>query len=167
MDQHVTIDVDFLEQLPAKTMLKLVERKQAVQKHMALYLHTVQTLAPLFRFLEDADIDIDFDPNRGDIDLHFTGDGARLGKVWGELRRNGYKTESRPKQGDTAFQAFWDCEGFSRIWLSFSSSVCKRVQVGTKTVEVPVYETQCGDLPVLEQLEPAAGSVMAISDIPF
>jgi hypothetical protein len=31
----------------------------------------------------------------------------------------------------------------AKIFLAFTSTVCKRVQVGVETKEVPVYEIQC------------------------
>jgi hypothetical protein len=35
--------------------------------------------------------------------------------------------------------------GDVRLYITFSSNDCRRVQVGTKTVEQPVYETVCDD----------------------
>lgn len=149
----VSVDLDMLEQLPAKTLLRLLEQRQATAKNFALISSTVQELSPLFRFLEEQDIDARFDLTGGWIDVQFTGDGQRLGRVWGELRRTGYKTEHRPKKGDTTVSTYWSREGYARIWMMFSSSVCKRVQVGTETKEVPVYQTVCDELPGIEQLE--------------
>jgi hypothetical protein len=37
-----------------------------------------------------------------------------------------------------------------RIWLAFSSTVCRRVKIGTKTVEQDVYETVCDELTLPE-----------------
>lgn len=44
--------------------------------------------------------------------------------------------------GGTSRVNFRHPDGAS-VWLSFSSSVCVRVQVGTRTVEEPIYEIQC------------------------
>jgi hypothetical protein len=33
--------------------------------------------------------------------------------------------------------------------MSFSSTACRRVQVGVQMVEQPIYEVQCGELPEL------------------
>lgn len=41
-----------------------------------------------------------------------------------------------------------DCE--LRWYLSFSSSVCRRVKVGTRTVEQDVYETVCDEITMPE-----------------
>jgi hypothetical protein len=38
----------------------------------------------------------------------------------------------------------------------FTSTVCRRVKVGTKTVEVDVYETVCGEHGA--NLQPVAGA---------
>jgi hypothetical protein len=171
---ELSVDVDVLDSVPAKTMLRLIEQAQKARKYAALFQSTVQRLAPLFRQFEVLDVDLEFSLRNGDIDLIFTGDAQRLRQVWAELRRNGYNTESRPKRGDITFHAYWDQEGFSRIWMMFSSSVCKRVQVGTRMVEQPIYETRCGEeLPALEEQSGETVPVVAAApnasagDIPF
>jgi hypothetical protein len=147
---ELVIDIDELEYLPAKTILKLVEHSQKVTKALKEFKQTVSSVGPLFRSFEEMDIDLQFNPDGGYIAFCFTGDGERLAAVWKELRRNGYKSDCRPKKGDTTFYAFWEREGYARLFMNFSSSMCRRVQVGTKMVEQPIYETQCGDLPELE-----------------
>jgi hypothetical protein len=163
MNSEVSIDVEMMEHLPAKTMLKLLERRQGAQKAAVAYAHTLKQLAPMFLELESMDLDVQFTFRDGDIDLSFTGDGERLTRVWVLLRKNGYTPSSRPEVGETSHCCFWDQKGYSRFWMSFSSSVCKRVQIGTEMKEVPVYETQCGELPVLE-LETAPSTAAAITD---
>lgn len=170
MSSEISIDVDMLDQLPAKTMLRLIELAQAAQKHNALFQKTVRTLAPLFRQLEVLDVTLTFNLGDGDINLTFTGDGERLRQVWSELRRNGYNCATHPKKGDTTFYGWWQQEGVSQIWMNFSSSVCRRVQVGTKMVEQPIYETQCGELPALEEIEAAPAlrpPAPSLEEIPF
>lgn len=171
MSTAVAIDIETLEYLPAKTLLKLVELSQKVAKNMRLFQATINTLGPLFRELEQLDIDVRFVIEEGYIGVEFTGDGPRLGQVWGLLRRHGYKTHSRPKKGDTQFYSFWEREGHVRIFLNFTSSLCRRVQVGTKTVEQPIYETICGDLSALPEVEekPKAAEAVVVfdDDIPF
>jgi len=53
----------------------------------------------------------------------------------------------------------------------FTSTVCKRIKVGTKLVEQPIYETQCGaDLSTvdLKELESPSHAVVPVEDnIPF
>lgn len=170
MSTELVIDIDVLEYLPAKTMLKLVEQSQKVKKYSALFQTTVKQQPALFRRLEELDIDLEFSFREGDINLSFTGDGARLGEVWAELRRSGYAPNCRPKKGDATFYTHWLKEGMATFWMSFSSSVCRRVQVGTQMVEQPIYETQCGKLPELD-LETPKPTLTVIEggadDIPF
>lgn len=84
-----------------------------------------------------------------DLDCVFTGGRADLNQVWHWLRSNGWKLlddEDRPKANDAEWSNWFSHkEQEWRIWLHFSSSTCRRVQVGTKTVEQPVYETHCDD----------------------
>lgn len=107
-----------------------------------------------------------------EIDLCFTGDAKKLAAVITILRGSGFNTSApRPKKGDTGWNAFYthpDCE--TRVWLNFSSSVCRRVKTGTKMVEQDIYEVQCGDIsePETPQLTVAPVAEVAFDDeIPF
>jgi hypothetical protein len=167
---HVSIlDAEELEYLPAKTLLRLVEQAQKAKKHAALFQLTVKAYPDLFRRLEELDIEPDFCVRSGDINLNFSGDGLKLAEVWKVLRRAGYKTELHPKKGESTFYTYWKQEGFATFWMNFSSSVCRRVQVGTKMVETPIYETQCGELP--DMIEAPGTAVVTAeemsNDIPF
>lgn len=160
----VSIDVDMLDQVPAKTMLQLMEKQQRAKKFLDLFHSTLRQFTPLFRQLEHLDIDLRFNMDDGDIHLSFTGNGERLKTVWAELRRNGYEPAFRPKKGENNFSTFFEQEECSRIWFSFSSTVCKRVQVGTRTVEQPIYETRCDELP---ELEGPSQEVSVVDEVPF
>ena len=95
-----------------------------------------------------------------DVDVSFAGDAHKLASVVRILRTSGFDTQSaRPKEGDTTWYArYVHPEVSVNVWLYFTSSVCKRVKVGTKLVEQDVYETQCGDgnlseaFPAVEQM---------------
>jgi len=162
-----------LEHLPAKTMLKLVEQAQKHKRHSEVFQRTVKSRPALFRRLEELDIDIRFSIEDGDINMNFTGDGEKFGAVWAELRRAGWMPNNRPEKDTkkSEFYTHWnhEDEGLARFWMHFTSAVCKRVQIGTKTVEQPIYEVQCASLPDL--LEDAGSNVVAVvegaDDIPF
>jgi hypothetical protein len=168
---HVSTDISIieaepLEYLPAKTLLKLVEKQQQASKNAKAFKQAVTSLPGLFRGFEDMDVEPRFDLDNEYITLMFTGDGDRLKQVWGLLRRHGYNVTARPAKGDTQFTAFWQCEGQARIFMYFTSSLCRRVQIGTETKEVPIYETQCGELPELEVSTPTSAVTVA-DEIPF
>jgi len=167
MNTNVSIDVDFMDELPAKTLLQMVERAQTIKRFVESWKTTIREAAPLFRFLEAMDVGLRFDADQGYITCRFTGDGDRLAKVWAELRRNSYDVGMRPKKGDTEFNAFWKRDGLSDIFMLFSSSLCKRIQVGTQMVEQPVYETQCGEVDFSAIEGPKLSVVPAYDDIPF
>lgn len=165
------IDAEQLEYLPAKTLLKLLERSQTAAKNNKLFRQTVEAMPGLFRRFEELDIDPGFSLENTWISISFAGDGQKLATVWRVLRQHGYNTTSHPKKGDTAFNAFWSRDGHADLFMMFSSSMCRRVQVGTKMVEQPVYETHCGDLPEMLE-ESAEGSPVVVAsevddDIPF
>lgn len=149
-NQVSIIEPDTLEYLPAKTILRLIDQSQKAKKWNDLFKVTVKSFPALFRRLEELDIEPSFSLADGDINLTFTGDGSRLSEVWKALREAGYKPDNRPKKGDSTFYTHWRLEDCAIIWLNFSSSVCRRVKVGTKMVEQDVFEVQCGELPEIE-----------------
>lgn len=170
----VSIDVDMLEHLPAKTMLKLVEQAQKIKRHSEAFQKTIKSRPALFRRLEELDIDIRFNVEDGDMNMLFTGDGEKFGAVWGELRRAGWSPNCRPEKDTkkSEFYTHWNHEDTSlaRFWMHFTSSICKRVQIGTKTVEQPIYEIQCASLPDLIESAGVSNVVAAggfDDDIPF
>lgn len=168
MNAQVTIiEPETLEYLPAQTLLRLSTKAQKAGKHYKAFKKTVVALPELFRGFEQLDIDPGFDLDNEYITLQFTGDGEKLKQVWGLLRRNGYKTDHHPKRGDTQVYAFWDREGQAQIFMYFTSTLCKRVQVGTEMKEVPIYETQCGELPEIESEDTPVAVVASPDDIPF
>lgn len=109
----------------------------------------------------------------GDINLSFTGDAKKLAAVVTVLRGSGFNTTAaRPKKGDTSWSAYYshpDCD--TKVWLHFTSSVCRHVKVGTKMVEQDVFEVQCGDISIAEPpaliAVPTPEAVQFDSDIPF
>lgn len=168
MNAQVTIiEPEMLEYLPAKTLLKLVEQAQKAQKFGTLFRLTVKNFPVLFRSLEELDIDPSFSLSDGDVNVSFTGDGPKLAEVWKALRAAGYEPNARPKKGESTFYTHWNREGYSSIWMSFASSVCRRVKVDTKMVEQDVFETQCGELPEIESEDKPVAVVEDTNDIPF
>lgn len=168
--QLTVLEPEQLQYVPAKTLLRLIETNQKVQKSLKLFNHTVSSAPDLFRALEELEIEPNFQLGDDYISVSFAGDGPKLTAVWKLFRQNGYNTNDRPKKGDTTFYSFWSGpEGLAKLFLNFSSSVCRRVQVGTKMVEQPIYETQCGEMP---EIEPPPTTAVATTteqddDIPF
>lgn len=161
------IEAETLEYLPAKTLLRLIERQQKAAKNFKAFKAAIGAFPDLFRALEDMDIEPGFGLDDDYIGLSFAGDGPKLAAVWKLLRQHGYKNSCHPKKGDTTFYAFWEQEGHAKLFMNFTSSVCRRVQVGTKMVETPIYETQCGEL--APELEAPTNAVVEVddNDIPF
>lgn len=169
MNAQVTIiEPETLEYLPAATLLRLVEQSQKTAKNAKAFRLTVTAFPALFRSFEELDLTVSFCLDNSYIQLSFAGDGEMLKTVWGHLRRAGFNTNTRPKKGDTTFYAFWKQDGQADILMMFSSTMCRRVQVGTEMKEVPIYETQCGELPEIESEDKPVAVVEAFADdIPF
>lgn len=105
----------------------------------------------------------------GDMDVRLAGGKAELLEAVRIIRQAGFICSSdRPKAGDTTWTAYWRKPGVKvAVYFSFSSTVCKRVQVGTKMEPMPIYETRCDtDLAAIAE---AVGSTMPVAadDIPF
>ena len=80
--------------------------------------------------------------------VNITGTRADLTIMFGILRRLGLTPSRRPEEKTQYYATFWYWNGEGSgefVFVSFSSTTCKRVQVGTKTEEVPVYEMVCED----------------------
>jgi hypothetical protein len=168
MNTEVTIiEPEQLEYQPAKTLLRLVEKSQQTVKNAKIFKQTIVAFPALFREFEESDIDVQFGLENDWIAIRFTGDGDKLKDVWGLLRRNGFNTNNRPKKGDTEFYSFWTHDGHAQLFMCFTSSLCKRVKVGTKMVEQDIFETQCGDLPEIEADSTEITVAEVADDIPF
>ena len=80
------------------------------------------------------------------IAVSLTGDIDTLTSAIRAMRTGGYASASKPERKSPTFHAFYrHPEAKLEIFFQFSSSVCKRVQVGTETKTVPVYEIHCGE----------------------
>jgi hypothetical protein len=165
MNTSVSIDVDYLAQQPIKTLLRLVDKHKDIQKNVSAFNIVLRDFSQLFLELEAMDIEPSFDFTGGSIDINFAGDGPKLAAIWQLLRRVGYEPDGRPNKGDVSYSSYWRQDGYANIWIHFSSTVCKRVQVGTKTVEQPIYETRCDSISdEVEALEqPAQAPIAEVS----
>lgn len=156
----VSLDVNLLADMPVRTLLALEEKRRSAQRLLEKAALTIREAAPLFVALEALDIDIRIDPNiSACIDLRFAGSGDQLAEVWKLLRRAGWKLASNPPDKHaTSFSGIWTHQSDRRLadlWMSFSSTMCHRVQVGTQMVEQPVYEIRCSELPELSASDSA------------
>jgi hypothetical protein len=140
----------------------LREAQENADRNLLNFDHAVQTYANLWQQLEALgdQVSVDFELQSGWINLRASGGTLLLRQVWRALRASGLNTEHRPKdaQKQTYFSTIWrnqkineygerrpDWDG-TKLCFVFSSTVCKRVLIGTKKVEVEenVYEIQCG-----------------------
>lgn len=101
------------------------------------------------------------------IHLVGTGDKDKFLKLVRLHRRYGYKPNI-PEKGATEAMWFVNIAPELDIFVRFASTVCKRVQTGTRMVETPIYETKCEEFVGDEVLELAAPAAPQIEDtIPF
>ena len=128
---------------------KIAEALQArmvvLAKQIGWWTSNRRGLLPIVNKLEE----LGFDVSTSGTGLEVTGSGdkAKLLALFKTMRGCGYAPRTRPTAGETYWSTYW-YEGESvenPIWISFCSTVCKRVQVGTEMKEVPVYEVRCGE----------------------
>jgi hypothetical protein len=133
--------------IPQKTIERLDNQEERINVWLGSWHSLLQDHPGLFSKLEELEIEPRFNAHDGQVELSFTGDVTRLRLVWKALRAAGFKTEDHPKPKDAQFMAYWRTEGEleSVFWMYFTSTSCRTVQIGTKMVEQPVYETQCGE----------------------
>jgi len=102
-------------------------------------------VATICKVLQKAGVNVtDVGVDSSSYNISITGPRADLDVMFGILRRLGLQPTSRPQEKTQYFSTYWTFEGTTDyIFVMFSSTSCKRVLVGTKTQEVPVYETVC------------------------
>ena len=125
-------------------LLSLNQRRELWRTHRERFLPAVAALKQL-------GADITF-PNS--LDARLSGDRHLFAAVVRALRTRGFTTtQPPPEKGQGYWSAFFELPEVSdlRIWLSFSSTVCRQVQVGTKMVEQPIFETVCDELTLPEE----------------
>lgn len=122
-------------------------RRQLSDMHEALawWTNRQADFADLVEKLQNAGLTVSL--SSGGLDVSGSGDKALLITAFKLLRGAGFVPNSRPEATATYFGTYFRHEELSSrsIYFSFSSSVCRRVQIGTELKEVPVYEVQCGE----------------------
>jgi hypothetical protein len=85
------------------------------------------------------------------INVRIAGDKECFVKCWKLWRSIGVRL-SPPGPGATEVYEHVNALGV-HAWFHFTSTVCKRVQVGTEMVERAIYETHCGEPLELPKVE--------------
>lgn len=80
-----------------------------------------------------------------DLNLCLTGGKRDLEHLWGKLRHLGFEApDERPKSSSPEWTGTFRRDDGVRIYVHFSSTVCKRVPTGRK-IEVDEYDIVCDD----------------------
>jgi hypothetical protein len=125
---------------------QLAEDLKRLSDSLVLWGRVRKVLDPITDALGALDIETTFEGHY--LHVSFTGDKHRLADVVRILRTNGLSTANEPPEPNSSSWSAWYYHDDSEIaaFVYFTSSVCRRVQVGTRTEEVPVYETRCGEV---------------------
>jgi hypothetical protein len=133
-----------------KYMMKLAKNVQEIAERRLAYLKVRDQLKEVLDAFEalGADTSVDLDCT---INVRIAGDKETFVKCWKLWRSIGVRL-TPPSAGATEVYEHVSALGV-RIWFHFTSTVCKRVQVGTKMVATAVYEVQCGESLELSKVE--------------
>jgi hypothetical protein len=126
----------------------IIDAENELEKQTADYLSRKDLYDTLAEIFKPMAIRISM-PNS--IDITVCGDRQSLVKSLRVLRKFGYRAEITPEENITNYSQFFrvmDQDGvydnsYKPVWFSWSSTVCRRVQVGTEMKEVPVYAIDC------------------------
>lgn len=104
--------------------------------------------ADIVRFVKEVDLSksssarMQVDTN--DVNLFVSGGTDVIKEVFRAFRKLGYEPSKRPQaKPQSNFTTYFKQDGKPTFYLSFASTHCKRVKVGTKMEEVDIYETVC------------------------
>ena len=131
-----------MSELLAELEVSIQAREQAAVKTKEYFAEHKANIIDLLSILTEVNI-VRCVMDVGSVDISVSGDKAMVKLVWNKLRNRGYVTELNPAENEVHFSGWWYKEDHPRIWLSFSSTVCTRVKVGTKMVEQDIYEVVC------------------------
>lgn len=126
---------------------KDIERALAEAEQLAtLWAENKERLLPLIAELESMNVDVSLST---DLDLRFAGDKTKLLSVLRVLAKAGWRLpeDERPKAEETQWSGrlYQDEVDKLQIWVCFTSSACRQVQTGTRTVEEPIYKVICDE----------------------
>lgn len=82
--------------------------------------------------------------NTSSCDVSVTGTFTDLKASFSAFRKAGYEPSTRPEKVESSFSTYFKkADSELKFWLNYSSTICKRVKVGTEMKEMPIYETVC------------------------
>jgi hypothetical protein len=122
--------------------VELLKAQNDIQIKRELWASVKEVYSPLVKRLQELEVRVGLS---SDIDLSFSGDKAKLTQVIRLLRTNGFSTrDDLPEANKSYWHArFRHSEHKLPFWVSFSSTVCRQVPIGTRMVEETVYEVRC------------------------
>ncbi len=125
------------------------DKLDAKKEFYRLNKHTLDAIASDAKSLGgEVEIEQTWD-NKPYVRMSVSGDKHKFAAAVRALRTKEFTTDyDPPKKGQSHYTAVYRRDDIEDVTLSFSSTSCRLVQVGTKTEtkEVPVYETVCDEL---------------------
>lgn len=123
--------------------LQLLQRQIDLAKTKARWNSCRHYMSPLVHMLTAQGLDVNFDNH---LNITFTGDKPKFLEVLSALTICGFTLDNkeRPKSDDTSWSSYCTHKaGSTQAWMYFTSSVCRRIKVGTETVTRDVFKVAC------------------------
>jgi hypothetical protein len=126
--------------------MKFADDMRALTRRMELWAKYKHRLSPIMQDFQDAWADSYFNVGPFNWEINISGRMADLVAAISKLEAIGYIPISEvPEKLTTYFSTRFVREGYPDVLLYWSSTTCRKVQVGTKVEEVPVYEMRCDE----------------------
>lgn len=129
------------------------ERERA-RKRLQYHRKNRKHFTPVIRGIEKAGGLVRVELCSDDLTINISGTKDNLVGAWRVLRKNGFVFSGQRPASNVSYWTGWfrknepDAGVEAAVYLSFSSTVCRRVKTGTKLVEQDVYETVCEPIEV-------------------
>ena len=121
------------------------QRSKATRRFLKDYADEIMRVNRGLEVLDKWFIHGEVDAPQESIDISYSGDKHLLQGIFSAFRKLGYTPGRRPEDKPLAsFTTYWDHPTLKiRFYVTFSSTVCKRVKVGEKQIMQPIFETVC------------------------
>lgn len=140
------MDITTLFDAAEQTLINAQKRQEAIVDYLNQHQEIINELLPL---ITESNIETEVltflvVPGTSELYIGLSGTKENLNKIFSIFRKCGLYPRSRPKENDTSYYTYFYAEDSDfRVWFSFTSTVCRRVAVGTRIVEETIYEVQC------------------------
>jgi hypothetical protein len=143
---------------------QIAEAKKELSERETRWGAIKSVLEPIVLKLQTLEIEPTF---YTDLNVSFTGDKHKLAAVIRIFRLAGWTSITKPKDKEPSWCGYFHKKGIdASVWVAFTSTICRRVKIGTKMVEQDIFEVVCGESNPQNNQSPVTAAIPQ-DDIPF